>query len=199
LNRRLRVQEHRTGQLGWRRRGERLRLTPPAAADLTCTDFAPLLQAVAADAYLTLIIDIEPIVARWNAPSAAFTRGAVAFQEGVRYHARTVRHVVFASNADRPRPTLRAVPGLHTHVIPSARKPWRIDYLSSLPPPVAVVGDQLLTDGLLAWRIGARFFHWQPVGPMPWWPKLQSVAGRILAQVFFREYTVRGSVGDDTQ
>jgi hypothetical protein len=57
---------------------------------------------------------------------------------------------------------------------------------------LAVVGDQVLTDGLLAWRCrqeGAAFLHWETTLAAPWLPRAQRMIGRLLLPYFFR--TVR--------
>ena len=47
-------------------------------------------------------------------------------------------------------------------MISRGNKPWttrRRLGLRGMETPVIVVGDQILTDGVLAWRLGATFLH----------------------------------------
>lgn len=49
-----------------------------------------------------------------------------------------------------------------------------------------VVGDQYLTDGLLAWRFGLSFGLVKAFGHRPAWPRVQLSAGRALSHMLFR-------------
>ncbi len=96
----------------------------------------------------------------------------------------SVTSVVYSSNSQCP----RAADGKSCiRIVTAARKPWRTKYLHNEPRPVAVVGDQVLTDGLLAWRLRASFLQWQVAGPMPPWPRLQRRLGRIAAPFLFKD------------
>jgi hypothetical protein len=50
-----------------------------------------------------------------------------------------------------------------------------------------VVGDQYLTDGLLAWRFGFSFAFVSASQPQPTWPRVQSATGRFVSALFFKE------------
>jgi hypothetical protein len=52
-----------------------------------------------------------------------------------------------------------------------------------------VVGDQYLTDGLLAWLNGFSFALTKPRGHSPIWPRIQRSMGWIVSQLFFRRTT----------
>lgn len=56
-----------------------------------------------------------------------------------------------------------------------------------MPAPLAVVGDQILTDGLLAWRLQSPFIQWEldRVLGMPIWPFIQKRIGYSLRHVIF--------------
>ena len=72
-------------------------------------------------------------------------------------------------------------------VIRGARTPWRAIYLTGYPTPILVTGDQVLTDGLLAWRLGAPYAHWRFAIAAPPWPRIQAAVGRVLDGLFFED------------
>ncbi|HVT67846.1 MAG TPA: hypothetical protein VHF26_08870, partial [Trebonia sp.] len=68
----------------------------------------------------------------------------------------------------------------------SAGKPLRTAPYRGLPRPAAVVGDQLLTDGLLARRLGCVFLHWDPpLDRVPAGPRVLRLLGRLARPVVF--------------
>lgn len=50
---------------------------------------------------------------------------------------------------------------------------------------VGVVGDQVLTGGLLAWRLGVPFYYWHSPSRVSWWPRAQRAAGTLLEWAIF--------------
>jgi predicted HAD superfamily phosphohydrolase YqeG len=132
----------------------------------------------------TLVVDVEPLVIPWDSAPTLFANAADDFVQTVRASIPSVTNVVYSSNSRCP----RAADGKPDfRIVTAARKPWRTRYLHDEPGPVAVAGDQVLTDGLLAWRLGASFLHWQVAGPMPRWPRLQRWIGRIAAPFLFKD------------
>jgi len=72
----------------------------------------------------------------------------------------------------------------------SAGKPLRTAPYRGLPRPAAVVGDQLLTDGLLARRLGCAFLHWDPpLDGVPAGPRVLRLLGRLARPVLFGRVT----------
>ena len=77
--------------------------------------------------------------------------------------------------------------GILARIHPDALKPF------FTPPPefrlqaydTVVVGDQYLTDGLLAWRFGFSFALVGASSHQPAWPRAQRFVGRALSPVFF--------------
>ena len=68
----------------------------------------------------------------------------------------------------------------------SAAKPLRIAPYRDLPRPGAVIGDQLPTDGILAYRLGYLFLHYDPpYGHVPIGPRLMHRWGRVVRPVLF--------------
>src|SRR5947209_8591328 len=76
-----------------------------------------------------------------------------------------VRAVVFATNSARTPPCIPEAEGTKVEYLTSARKPLRVAAYRGLPRPGVVVGDQVATDGLLAWRLGYTFVRYNPSLP----------------------------------
>jgi hypothetical protein len=150
-------------------------------------DLDALKAVVARCSPATLVVDVEPGIARWSSQAAAFSEGVEALRHTVVRHSPTVDAVILATNSRSPRASIAAGDSPRIEVIPGAGKPWRTRYLANRPRPILVVGDQVVTDGLLAWRLGAPFAHWRASGPAPWWPRVQGVFGRLLAPLLFRD------------
>ena len=77
--------------------------------------------------------------------------------------------------------------GLRVEYLASAAKPLRIAPYRDLPRPGAVIGDQLPTDGILAYRLGYLFLHYDPpYGHVPLGPRLMHRWGRVVRPALFR-------------
>ena len=133
----------------------------------------------------TLVIDIEPLVAYWDGTQDALDRGlahVVDLVAGVP----SVTVVCFATNSARrpsvqPRSTRADVVYLA-----SARKPAHLAPYLGFPRPGAVIGDQVLTDGLLARRLGYTFLHYRPqLTGAPIRPQLLNGLGRVARRPLF--------------
>jgi hypothetical protein len=132
-----------------------------------------------------LVVDVQPFVAPWGCSPEAMVSAAVALSEYLAEEMPNLKTVVFATNArpvfhqllreERPRVTF----------VSAARKPWRIAYVGDVPRPVVVLGDQIITDGLLAFRLHGQFLHWRVRGRIPCWPRLQAIIGEVLVQFLF--------------
>lgn len=136
----------------------------------------------------TVLFDVEPLVADWGSDAASLDRGLATTRTRLADVA-GLHRLIFLTNARRAPASMPAAAGpLAVSYVARARKPWRARRLGPLPPPIAVVGDQLLTDGLLAWRLRAQpatFLH-AVTHPGPLWPRLQRAAGRLIAPLLFR-------------
>jgi predicted HAD superfamily phosphohydrolase YqeG len=97
-----------------------------------------------------------------------------------------IRAVCFATNSARRPSALPGAPGIDVSYIVSARKPAHLAAYSRLPRPGVVIGDQLMTDGLLARRLGYAFLHYRPAEPAPAGPRLLDLAGRVVRPLIFR-------------
>ncbi|HXZ66346.1 MAG TPA: hypothetical protein VEH05_16530 [Streptosporangiaceae bacterium] len=108
----------------------------------------------------TLVIDIEPLVACWDGTQDALDSG-IAHVLDVVAAVPSVEVVCFATNSARRPSVLPRSPTVQVAYVASARKPVQIKPYLSFPPPGIVVGDQVLTDGLLAKRLGYAFLHYR--------------------------------------
>lgn len=138
---------------------------------------------------LVLVFDADNTLVPQNVSVAAFRKGVT---EAIERFAQvpTVDRVVVASNGPE-----RGVPStLHR-----ANKPWtsRARLGLSGQDDVWIVGDQVLTDGLLAWRLGATFVHLvhDASGEDLRQATLRR-AGRRLTRLFFVDASVDRGPGD---
>jgi hypothetical protein len=168
------------------------------------TSLAELFARVGELAIKTLVFDIEPLVSPWNGGQQGLDRGVaeVLDQAGA---VPSVRAVVFSTNsARRPSvfppappatPATPATPappawaGLQVEYLASAAKPLRIGPYRDFPRPGAVIGDQIPTDGVLAYRLGYLFLHFDPpYDNVPLGPRLMHRWGQIVRPVLFRQH-----------
>jgi hypothetical protein len=168
------------------------------------TSLAELFARVGELALATLIFDIEPLVAPWDSGQQGLDRGVTEIlgQAGT---VPSVRTVVFSTNSARRPSVLPAAPptvvstaadgsdapgapdGLRVKYIASAAKPLRLAPYRGLPRPGAVIGDQLPTDGILAYRLGYLFLHYDPpYDHVPIGPRLMHRWGQAVRPVLFR-------------
>lgn len=133
----------------------------------------------------TMVFDIEPLVAFWNSTQHEL-------EEGVRAVLRQVepipglRVVCFATNSPRRLPAVPESPDVRVMYLADAGKPLRTAPYQGFPIPGVVIGDQILTDGLLARRLGYTFFDCAPsLNIIPLGPQLLNRCGRLLRPVLF--------------
>jgi predicted HAD superfamily phosphohydrolase YqeG len=130
----------------------------------------------------TVVLDVEPLVAGWDTDAAQLRLGvdaAVALLAGVP----RLEVVGFATNSLRRLTGPHGAAFFHT----AAGKPLRTRPYRDLPRPGVLVGDQLATDGLLAWRLGFAFAHLHSLDTRrPWGPTALRLAGRPLRHLLFR-------------
>jgi predicted HAD superfamily phosphohydrolase YqeG len=150
------------------------------------TDEDAVAQRIRDSAARTVVLDVEPLVASWDTSQHALDEGiaralsALAAVPGV-------RAVCFATNSARKPSALPVVAGIRVDYQASARKPLRLGPYADLPRPGVVVGDQIATDGVLAWRLGYAFVHFRPPrGSMPAGPAVLYGGGRLLRPLLFR-------------
>lgn len=100
---------------------------------------------------VVLFFDADNTLAAQGVSLEVFRRRVTSALDRFRGNEHVVRVVVLTNGPER------GVPGM----IPRANKPWTTRRRLGLTrdDEVWVVGDQVLTDGLLAWRLGAVFVH----------------------------------------
>ena len=133
----------------------------------------------------TMILDVEPLVAPWRSSQESLDQG-IACVLGCIRTVPSVRVVVFATNSARHPFAVPSVAGIEVRYLASAQKPLRTAPFHGLPRPGAVAGDQLPTDGILAYRLGYLFLHYDPpYGHVPIGPRLMHRWGRAVRPVLF--------------
>lgn len=134
----------------------------------------------------TLIVDVEPLVAWWDSGQEPLDSG-VASMVGQLGGLAGLSVLCFATNSVRRPSRIPAAASAEVVYLASAGKPLQLAQYQSLPGPGVVIGDQVLTDGILARRLGYRFLHYcpEPAG-MPIGPRLLRYCGRPLLPLVFR-------------
>jgi predicted HAD superfamily phosphohydrolase YqeG len=133
----------------------------------------------------TVVFDVEPLVAAWDGTQAALDDGIARVLDKVRAIP-GVRAVCFATNSARQPSTLPDVPGVEVSYLVSAHKPARTAPYARLPLPGVVVGDQVMTDGMLARRLDYSFLHYRHPQPGPLGPRLLDAVGELARPLMFR-------------
>ncbi len=130
---------------------------------------------------VVVVLDADNTVVRQGASPQEFTEivnGVIDRLESIS----SVERVIVLSNGAR-----RGV----DRIISGGNKPWtsrrRLGITRRSPAEVWVVGDQVLTDGVLAWRLGGVFFHCA-IDPNDAYPRQAAMRrlGRIVAPLIFR-------------
>ena len=133
----------------------------------------------------TIVLDVEPLIAYWGNDQEPLDRGVARVAKAAAA-VPGVAVVCFATNSAR-RPS--AVPdqaGVRVVYLASAGKPLRTAPYAGFPKPGVVIGDQVATDGVLAWRLGYAYLdYWPPWSGAPWGPRLLNFGGRVLRPLLF--------------
>jgi predicted HAD superfamily phosphohydrolase YqeG len=127
----------------------------------------------------TLLFDVEPLVAFWGSGQQALDEGLTrVLDEAAAVPGVLV--VCFSTNSLRRPSVSLARPGVRVVYLAAARKPFRLAPYRDFPAPGALIGDQVLTDGILAERLGYEFVHCQPqLSGIPRGPWLMNQGGRL--------------------
>jgi len=134
----------------------------------------------------TMIFDVEPLVAPWHGSQESLDQGVARILGDVRT-VPSMRVVVFATNSARRPSAIPACDGVQVRYLASAEKPLRTAPYQDLPRPGAVAGDQLPTDGILAYRLGFTFLHYAPeLAGVPLGPGLMHRWGELVRPLLFR-------------
>jgi predicted HAD superfamily phosphohydrolase YqeG len=133
----------------------------------------------------TVVLDIEPLVAVWDGAQDALDDGIGQMLDNLGA-VPGVRAVCFATNSARQPSALPDVAGIDVSYLALAGKPLRTAPYARLPLPGVVVGDQVMTDGLLARRLGYSFLHYRHPQPAPIGPRLLDGIGQLARPLMFR-------------
>ena len=148
------------------------------------TGLADLLTEARKLAVRTIIVDVEPLVAFWGSDQRTLDLGIARVLDEIRT-VPSVRAVVFSTNSARRPSIVPACEGIQVRYLASARKPLHTAPYRDLPRPGAVAGDQLPTDGVLAYRLGFTFLHYVPeMTGVPPGPALMHRWGELLRPLF---------------
>jgi hypothetical protein len=153
---------------------------------------ADLFAAARALSVKTMIFDVEPLVAPWHSSRESLDQGVARILGDVRT-VPSVRTVVFATNSARCPSVVPSGNGIQVRYLASADKPLRIAPYQGLPRPGAVAGDQVLTDGVLAYRLRFTFLHYTPrLTGVPLGPALMHRWGEMIRPLLFRRSAAEG-------
>lgn len=134
----------------------------------------------------TLLLDLEPYVCAWDTDDEALTSGLSA-RLAVLAGVGSISHLVLVTNSARHVRQVPAPPRPVLAYLADARKPFLDPSgFSSYPRPLVVCGDQVLTDGLLAWRLRAVFVQIKLPQSAPRWVRWQQRLGDLIAPLLFR-------------
>jgi hypothetical protein len=137
----------------------------------------------------TVIFDIEPVVAYWDSGQEALDRGVASV---VRQVAAVpgVQVVCFSTNSLRRPSQLPDVPGVRMVWLAAAGKPLRTAVYRDFPRPGVVIGDQVVTDGVLAWRLDYTFVQYRPeLDRIPAGPWVMERLGKLIRPLLFTRRT----------
>jgi predicted HAD superfamily phosphohydrolase YqeG len=150
------------------------------------TDPAEVTRIIRDLAARTVILDVEPLIAFWDTDQQALGDGVTAILDRLGADPGQMRYVVFATNSARRPQALPAIDGLQVGYLALARKPLRTAPYRNLPTPGIVIGDQIATDGVLAWRLGYTFLRYTPDAlTIPLGPRVMGGLGRPLRKLLF--------------
>src|SRR5262245_32817632 len=150
------------------------------------TDASGIMSWLAGSGAVSIVVDVEPLVAFWDTDDQALVRGVCGFRGRVADQAPGVRVVCFATNSRR-RLSVALDGAPLVRYVAAAGKPLRVAAYRDLPRPGVVIGDQVATDGMLAWRLGFAFLHLRlPLDRVPGGPQLMNHLGRPLRPLLFR-------------
>jgi hypothetical protein len=143
---------HHPGTVGSVAIVRRTRLDP-ASNYVRNTGLADLFAEVRELSVRTMIFDVET-AGRALERQSGVTRSGHSTHLGDIPTVPSIRAVVFPTNSAYRPPAVPACDGLQVRYLASAEKPLRTAPCQDFPRPGAVAGDQLSTDGILAYPLG---------------------------------------------
>jgi hypothetical protein len=159
------------------------------------SDRDELLSCVAGLSPKTAIFDIEPVVAVWNTGTSELSGGVERIATKLS-EIPGIEFIGFVTNSRRRAPVTSPPGGPTIFYVSSAHKPLLTRRYRALPRPGVVVGDQLTTDGILAWRLGFDFVHYDPAAKdSPPGVRIMNLTGSLLRPLFFNSAGRSGPAG----
>lgn len=132
-----------------------------------------------------LLVDIEGTLTGFSPSAASVAEAILAFDESALQSGLELRRVHYVSNAKLSGISL-VTQGISGRLHVNAHKPFFIPPNDLISCNTIVIGDQYLTDGLLAWRFGFSFALINSSHKKPWWPALQLHLGHAISFLFFK-------------
>ena len=134
-----------------------------------------------------VLVDLEGTLTEFCPRPISVIQALVRFDEAAARNGVPLNRVHYVTNANVGELTF-PYSALSERFHPLARKPFFTapDEFRLYGCHTFVVGDQYLTDGLLAWRLGFSFALVEAPGHKPAWPRLQVSVGRKLSRLFFK-------------
>jgi hypothetical protein len=149
------------------------------------SDQDELLSCVDSLSPKTVILDVEPFVALWNTGTSELSGGVERLANKLSAIP-GIEILGFVTNSRRHTPVTGQADGPSVFYVSSAHKPLLIQRYRHLPRPGVVIGDQLATDGIFAWRLGFDFLHYNPgAGQSPRGVRIMNLTGNVLRPLFF--------------
>jgi predicted HAD superfamily phosphohydrolase YqeG len=132
----------------------------------------------------TVVFDIEPVVAYWNGTQEDLDKGIARVLNEIA-NLPTVEVVCFSTNSVRRSSVAPSDGGVRVVYLASAAKPLRTAAYRSFPRPGVVIGDQVATDGILAWRLDYAFILVDRPARVPFGARLMAAVGRLVRPLLF--------------
>ena len=133
----------------------------------------------------TAVFDIEPLIAHWDTGQQALDEGVQRVLTGAE-SLPDLLVLCFATNSRRRPSAIPARQKFRVSYIALAAKPFRTARYREFPVPGVLIGDQVLTDGVLARRLGYTFVHYLPAQEqVPRGPWLLNRCGQLIRRLLF--------------
>jgi hypothetical protein len=124
-------------------------------------------------------VDVEPLVAYWDTDTDTLDSG-IAHSVGEIAKIPSIQVIIFATNSLRMPSVMPEVVDVRIAYRARMMKPLRTGPFDGLPAPGVVVGDQIATDGVLAYRLGYSFVRYNPGRDLPIGPSVMAGVGWLV-------------------
>jgi predicted HAD superfamily phosphohydrolase YqeG len=133
-----------------------------------------------------LLVDIEGTLTDFCPSDKAMNEAIASFDQVATQHGLSLSRLHYITNAHLERFVIHH-PEISNRFHTNAHKPFfnLVEEFTRNDRKMVVLGDEYLTDGLLAWRLGFSFALVRGMWHQPLWPRVQQSLGHFLSQVFF--------------